>query len=77
MASDYFDRVEEAATFLRGRLPAIPAVAVILGSGLGAFAERLDDPVACRIRRFHTGRLQPLLATPAPWCAAPRAARRC
>jgi purine-nucleoside phosphorylase len=45
VASDYFDRVEEAAAFLRGRLPSIPAVAVILGSGLGAFAERLDNAV--------------------------------
>jgi purine-nucleoside phosphorylase len=37
-----FERVEEAATFLRGRLGNIPPIAVVLGSGLGAFADRLD-----------------------------------
>lgn len=42
MTSDYFDRVEAAATFLRGRLGEVPSIAVVLGSGLGAFAERLD-----------------------------------
>ena len=39
----YFDRVEEAAAFLRGRLGAVPPIAVVLGSGLGAFADRLED----------------------------------
>jgi purine-nucleoside phosphorylase len=39
----YFDEVEDAAAFLRGRLGDIPAIAVVLGSGLGAFADRLDD----------------------------------
>jgi purine-nucleoside phosphorylase len=38
----YFDRVEEAASFLRERLRDIPRIAVVLGSGLGAFADRLD-----------------------------------
>jgi purine-nucleoside phosphorylase len=38
----YFDQVEEAATFLRGRLGEVPAIAVVLGSGLGAFADRLE-----------------------------------
>lgn len=42
MTPSYFDRVEEAAAFLRGRLPAVPPVAVVLGSGLGAFAGRLE-----------------------------------
>ena len=39
----YFERVEEAALFLRGRLGDVPLIAVVLGSGLGAFADRLDD----------------------------------
>jgi len=39
----YFDRVEEAASFLRGRLGEVPPIAVVLGSGLGAFADRLVD----------------------------------
>lgn len=38
----YFDRVEAAATSLKSRLGAVPSVAVVLGSGLGAFADRLD-----------------------------------
>jgi len=38
----YFDRVEEAAALVRARLGDIPPIAVVLGSGLGAFADRLD-----------------------------------
>jgi purine-nucleoside phosphorylase len=38
----YFDQVAEAAEFLRGRLDgAVPEVAVVLGSGLGEFADRV------------------------------------
>jgi purine-nucleoside phosphorylase len=39
----YFDRVDEAARWVRERAGATPEVAVVLGSGLGAFAERLAD----------------------------------
>jgi purine-nucleoside phosphorylase len=42
MSDRYFDCVEEAATFLSSRLGDVPAIAVVLGSGLGAFAERLE-----------------------------------
>jgi len=45
MSFDYFDRVETAAGLLRRRLGEVPAVAVVLGSGLGAFADRLADPL--------------------------------
>ena len=38
----YFDEVEEAAAYIRACVPQIPDVAVVLGSGLGAFADRLD-----------------------------------
>ncbi len=38
----YFDCVEEAAAFLRDRLGEVPTIAVVLGSGLGAFADRLE-----------------------------------
>lgn len=41
MTIGYFDRVESAASFLRARLSAVPATAIVLGSGLGAFADRL------------------------------------
>jgi purine-nucleoside phosphorylase len=43
-ASDYYDRVAEAAAWLRARLPEPPSAAVVLGSGLGAFAGRVADP---------------------------------
>src|SRR5215218_8246508 len=37
-------RVREAVSALRGRLPAPPRVAIILGSGLGPLADEVDDP---------------------------------
>lgn len=40
-----FDTSAEAAAFLRGRLPVVPDVAVVLGSGLGDFADGLADAV--------------------------------
>ena len=43
--TSYFERTQEAAAFLRQRLPATPDVAIVLGSGLGAFGESLTDAV--------------------------------
>ncbi|MGC9371952.1 MAG: purine-nucleoside phosphorylase [Thermovirgaceae bacterium] len=40
------DRALEAADFLRKKVPGIPRAAVVLGSGLGAFAESLEDAVS-------------------------------
>jgi purine-nucleoside phosphorylase len=37
-------RVREAASSLRGRLPALPRVGIILGSGLGPLADEVEDP---------------------------------
>ena len=37
----YFDRVAEASAWLRARLDPVPEVAIVLGSGLGAFADGL------------------------------------
>jgi len=45
MAS-YLARVDEAATWLRTHLRSVPDVAVVLGSGLGAFAENLGQQTA-------------------------------
>jgi len=42
----YFDRVVEAAVFLRGRGFGGGQVGVVLGSGLGAFADGMADPFA-------------------------------
>jgi purine-nucleoside phosphorylase len=39
---DLFDRAEAAADAIRGAIDEPPRVGVILGSGLGAFADRLD-----------------------------------
>jgi purine-nucleoside phosphorylase len=42
----YFDRVAEAAAFLKSKLGAHePRVAIVLGSGLGAAADAVADPV--------------------------------
>lgn len=46
VAIAYYDRVQEAAAWLRGRVSPPPDVAVVLGSGLGAFADRVDHPIA-------------------------------
>ncbi len=46
-ADEYFERVAAAARFVRERTGDPPAVAIILGSGLGAFAERLSAARAC------------------------------
>lgn len=42
----YFDKVSQAAEFLRGRLGSVPEVAIVLGSGLGDFADSLGESTA-------------------------------
>jgi purine-nucleoside phosphorylase len=44
----YFDQVEEAANAVRARVPEVPGVAIILGSGLGDFASSLGDAMTVR-----------------------------
>ena len=43
---DYYARVQHAADWLRERGTGTPEIGIVLGSGLGAFADRLKDPVA-------------------------------
>lgn len=43
---DYYTRVAEAAARLKERTAAVPDVAIVLGSGLGAFADGLRDAVS-------------------------------
>jgi purine-nucleoside phosphorylase len=43
---DYYTSVDEATTFLKARIGPTPDVAVVLGSGLGDFADRLAAPTA-------------------------------
>jgi purine-nucleoside phosphorylase len=40
------ERLDEAAAVVRGRTPLRPSIAVVLGSGLGAYADALDELVA-------------------------------
>src|SRR6188474_3131474 len=42
----YYDQVQEAAGAIRARVPATPAIGVVLGSGLGDFANSLGEAVA-------------------------------
>jgi purine-nucleoside phosphorylase len=44
--STYFDHVNEAARWIRARVGDVPDVAIVLGSGLGAFADALGSPTA-------------------------------
>jgi purine-nucleoside phosphorylase len=39
----YYDQVKEAADAIRARVPEVPQIAVVLGSGLGDFANSLGD----------------------------------
>lgn len=41
-----YDRAREAADFLLSRSSRQPAVGIILGSGLGSFADQVDDAIA-------------------------------
>jgi purine-nucleoside phosphorylase len=41
-----FERIEETAAHVRARCGAVPDTAIVLGSGLGDFADRLRDAVA-------------------------------
>jgi purine-nucleoside phosphorylase len=42
----YYDKVKEAADAVRARVSDVPAIAVVLGSGLGDFATSLADAVS-------------------------------
>ena len=41
----YYDQVREAADAIRARIPEVPRIAIVLGSGLGDFADSLADAV--------------------------------
>jgi purine-nucleoside phosphorylase len=46
LARGLFERAEEAACAIRERIAGQPRVAIVLGSGLGSFAERIEQPVS-------------------------------
>src|SRR5205814_417094 len=41
----HYEQANHSAQFIRSRVPAVPEIAIVLGSGLGSFAESLSDPV--------------------------------
>ncbi len=43
---DYYTKTKEAADAIRSRVPAVPQVGIVLGSGLGDFANSLGDVVS-------------------------------
>jgi len=45
-SSGLYERVEHAARLIRSRTSEEPRIAIILGSGLGAFADDFEEPVA-------------------------------
>jgi purine-nucleoside phosphorylase len=67
VAPGVFAKAEEAAAFVRERISVGPRVAVVLGSGLGSFAESVEQPVAIAYQEIphfprptvegHSGRL--------------------
>lgn len=46
MPNGSFEKAEEAAAGIRRQIVSVPRVAVVLGSGLGSFADRVEKPVA-------------------------------
>ena len=46
MGAGTFEQVEEAAAFIRARCPRLPETAIVLGSGLGDFAARPQQPLS-------------------------------
>ena len=43
---DHYDQARAAADAIRSRIPAVPRIAIVLGSGLGDFANGLGDAVS-------------------------------
>src|SRR3954466_2976878 len=51
-----YQKIREAVTAIQGRCALVPEIGVILGSGLGAVAEQIEDPVVIpytEIPHFH------------------------
>jgi len=42
---DYMDKVKEAVEFIKLKTNFLPRVALVLGSGLGSLAEKIEDPI--------------------------------
>lgn len=42
---DILDKINESAAYIKAKLPYIPEIAVILGSGLGPIADEIQNPI--------------------------------
>jgi purine nucleoside phosphorylase len=72
----YYDQVAEAAAAIRSRVPVVPEIAIVLGSGLGDFAHSLGEAVSLPYTTCHTGRRRGSSATLGRWSSARRTAGR-
>ncbi len=45
MTMGIFEKADEAAAALRKQIPEVPRIAIVLGTGLGSFADRIERPV--------------------------------
>jgi hypothetical protein len=68
----YFDKVTQAAEFLRARIGDTPEAAIVLGSG-GDFADSLGDSTTIDYGDVHIGPRPRSWGTPASWSSALRA----
>ena len=62
--------MHEAVAYIRDVTGREPRIAVVLGSGLGAFADELADPIASPTREFPAGLHPPPLGIRASWFLA-------
>ncbi len=44
--------VVESAAYLKEKLPFVPEIALMLGSGIGPLADEVENPVSCALRRY-------------------------
>ena len=62
--------MHEAVAYIRDVTGREPHIAVVLGSGLGAFADELADPISIPYSKFPAGLHPPPLDIRASWCSA-------
>ncbi|MCD6449999.1 MAG: purine-nucleoside phosphorylase [Thermotogaceae bacterium] len=43
---DYVERVNRAVEYIRNKIPEVPKIAIVLGSGLGGIAESVENPIS-------------------------------
>mgnify|MGYP001819680037 FL=1 len=58
---EQIDQVKEATAYIEDKISVKPRLAIVLGSGLGALADRVEDPVVLQygeIPHFHTSTVQ-------------------